>query len=72
MYVQDDMWKGIPLLHVYDNSMNEQSPIVIFLHGFQSAKEHNLHYAYQLVQKGIRVLCLMPIYMVCEVKIYLR
>ncbi|HWK22482.1 MAG TPA: prolyl oligopeptidase family serine peptidase [Ureibacillus sp.] len=56
MYVQDDMWKGIPLLHVYDNSMNEQSPIVIFLHGFQSAKEHNLHYAYQLVQKGIRVI----------------
>ncbi|KGR73678.1 prolyl oligopeptidase family serine peptidase [Ureibacillus sinduriensis] len=56
MYVQDDMWNGIPLLHVYDNSMDEQTPVVIFLHGFQSAKEHNLHYAYQLVQKGVRVI----------------
>ena len=56
MYVQDDMWKGIPLLHVYDNSMDEQTPVVIFLHGFQSAKEHNLHYAYQLVQNGVRVI----------------
>ncbi|PYF06538.1 prolyl oligopeptidase family serine peptidase [Ureibacillus chungkukjangi] len=56
MYVQDDMWKGIPLLHVYDNSMNEKTPVVIFLHGFQSAKEHNLHYAYQLVQNGVRVI----------------
>ncbi|HWL13351.1 MAG TPA: prolyl oligopeptidase family serine peptidase [Ureibacillus sp.] len=56
MYVQDDMWKGIPLLHVYDESMNEQTPVVIFLHGFQSAKEHNLHYAYQLVQNGVRVI----------------
>ncbi|MFC7685650.1 serine aminopeptidase domain-containing protein [Ureibacillus sp. GCM10028918] len=56
MYVQDDMWKGIPLLHVYDNSMNKQTPVVIFLHGFQSAKEHNLHYAYQLVQNGVRVI----------------
>ena len=36
--------------------MNEYSPIVIFLHGFLSAKEHNLHYAYQLVKKGIRVI----------------
>ena len=28
----------------------------IFLHGFTSAKEHNLHYAYNLAKKGIRVL----------------
>jgi fermentation-respiration switch protein FrsA (DUF1100 family) len=56
MHVQDDMWKAIPLLHVYDDSMDEHSPVVIFLHGFQSAKEHNLHYAYQLVQKGVRVI----------------
>lgn len=56
MLVQEDMWKGIPLLHVYDNSMSDHTPVVIFLHGFLSAKEHNLHYAYQLVKKGVRVI----------------
>lgn len=29
---------------------------MIFLHGFMSGKEHNLHYAYNLVEKGVRVL----------------
>ena len=56
MYVEDDMWCGIPLLHIYDHSMTKETPVVIFLHGFQSGKEHNLHYAYQLVKKGIRVI----------------
>lgn len=31
-------------------------PVMIFLHGFTSAKEHNLHYAYQMAKKGLRVL----------------
>lgn len=56
MIVQEEKWQEIPLLHVYDESFNEHCPIVIFLHGFTSAKEHNLHYAYQLVKKGIRVI----------------
>ncbi|TSI04243.1 prolyl oligopeptidase family serine peptidase [Lysinibacillus sp. BW-2-10] len=56
MFVQNDMWSEIPLLHVYDDKMDEHTPVVIFLHGFQSAKEHNLHYAYQFVKKGIRVI----------------
>ena len=56
MHVQDDMWQGIPLLHVYDNDMDEHTPVIIFLHGFLSAKEHNLHYAYQLIKKGVRVI----------------
>lgn len=56
MIVQDDMWQGIPLIHFYDEKMDAQTPVVIFLHGFLSAKEHNLHYGYQLVKKGIRVL----------------
>lgn len=34
MHVQDDMWQGIPLLHVYDNDMDEHTPVIIFLHGF--------------------------------------
>jgi uncharacterized protein len=47
---------GIPLLHVVkDSDKNEKTPFVIFVHGFTSAKEHNLHYAYLLAEKGIRV-----------------
>jgi len=56
LIIEEEVWKGIPLIHFYDEKMNEHSPVVIFFHGFQSAKEHNLHYAYQLVRKGIRVL----------------
>lgn len=51
------MWNEIPLLHVYkEEHKNDQIPVVVFLHGFTSAKEHNLHYAYQLAEKGLRVL----------------
>ncbi len=35
---------------------DKELPVVIFLHGFQSAKEHNLHYAYNMAKKGLRVL----------------
>ncbi|MGM9951551.1 MAG: prolyl oligopeptidase family serine peptidase [Lysinibacillus sp.] len=54
--VQKENWGGIPLLHVYNEEMQEDAPIVVFLHGFMSAKEHNLHYAYNLVEKGMRVI----------------
>ena len=55
--VQNEKWGNIPLLHVY-NEINKDSkvPVAIFLHGFTSAKEHNLHYAYELADKGLRVL----------------
>lgn len=57
MKVDHEIWGNIPLLHIYDEeTVNEKTPVVIFLHGFTSAKEHNLHYAYQLVNKGVRVL----------------
>lgn len=56
MIVQREVWNDIPLLHVYNEQMNEHSPVVIFLHGFLSAKEHNLHYAYQLATRGVRVI----------------
>ncbi len=52
-----EIWEGIPLLHVApDDAADTELPMVIFLHGHMSAKEHNLHYAYQLADKGIRVL----------------
>jgi fermentation-respiration switch protein FrsA (DUF1100 family) len=46
----------IPLLHIVNHSLRDKkTPFVIFVHGFTSAKENNLHYAYYLAEKGIRV-----------------
>lgn len=56
MLVTNEKWGSIPLLHIQHEETKENAPIVIFLHGFESAKEHNLHYAYQLVNQGIRVI----------------
>jgi uncharacterized protein len=55
--IKQEKWKGIPILHAApEETFHEKLPTIIFFHGFTSAKEHNLHYAYQLAQKGIRVL----------------
>ncbi|MFS0688455.1 prolyl oligopeptidase family serine peptidase [Sporosarcina sp. 179-K 8C2 HS] len=57
MIVKEENWSNIPLLHIVDETMeNSKLPAVIFLHGFTSAKEHNLHYAYNIAKKGFRVL----------------
>lgn len=57
MIVKEEKWHNIPLLHIVEEQYIEKEiPVVIFLHGFTSAKEHNLHYAYNLAKKGIRVL----------------
>lgn len=46
----------IPVLHLAKKDLfHEPLPFVIFEHGFTSAKEHNLHYAYLLAEKGFRV-----------------
>ncbi|MGM0874590.1 MAG: prolyl oligopeptidase family serine peptidase [Bacillota bacterium] len=46
----------IPLLHIVNHSIKDKkNPFVIFIHGFTSAKENNLHYAYYLAEKGMRV-----------------
>ncbi|QGQ44640.1 prolyl oligopeptidase family serine peptidase [Metabacillus sediminilitoris] len=47
---------NIPLLHIVNHSEKDKKiPFVIFIHGFESVKENNLHYAYYLAEKGIRV-----------------
>ena len=56
MIVNREEWGNIPLLHVYNKEMTSKNPVVIFIHGFKSAKEHNLHFAYKLVEKGVRVI----------------
>ncbi len=57
MEIREEQWGPVPLLHVVDKQQeSSQMPVVIFFHGFTSAKEHNLHYAFNLAKKGIRVL----------------
>ena len=62
MYIQREKWGNIPVLHMYNETMSETTSTVFFLHGHLSAKEHNLHYAYQLVKQGIRVILPDAIY----------
>ena len=46
----------IPVIHAADKKlMDERLPFVIFVHGFESLKEKNLHFAYYLAEKGFRV-----------------
>lgn len=56
MIIQNEKWANISLLHIFDKNFKKDTPVVIFLHGFMSGKEHNLHYAYNLVKQGIRVI----------------
>lgn len=57
MKVVHEIWEGIPLLNVAaENRFTDALPTVVFFHGHMSAKEHNLHYAYQLANKGMRVI----------------
>jgi fermentation-respiration switch protein FrsA (DUF1100 family) len=54
--VEKDKVENIPLLHVVkENEKLEKLPLVIFIHGFKSVKERNLHYAYLLAEAGFRV-----------------
>ncbi|MGK7378635.1 prolyl oligopeptidase family serine peptidase [Planococcus sp. 1R117A] len=57
MIAEHEVWNEIPLLHVYPEGRKDESlPTAVFFHGHMSAKEHNLHYAYQMAEKGMRVL----------------
>jgi fermentation-respiration switch protein FrsA (DUF1100 family) len=55
--VENKRIKNIPLLHVVKGEVQQDKlPLIIFIHGITSAKEHNLHYAYLLAEKGFRVI----------------
>ena len=57
MIIKEEQWGTIPILHIVEDEFKEQDvPVVIFHHGFTSAKEHNLHYAFNLAKQGVRVL----------------
>ena len=54
---------NIPVLHLSEQeTFHKELPLVIFIHGFESAKEHNLHYAYLMAEKGFRVVLPDAIY----------
>ncbi|WP_232718624.1 esterase [Bacillus sp. FJAT-45037] len=56
--VKNETYSSIPVLHVVraDQNHNNKLPTIFFLHGFTSAKEHNLPIAYMLADKGFRVI----------------
>jgi uncharacterized protein len=46
----------IPVLHIVkQKQFSDKMPLIIFLHGFTSTKERNMHYAYLFAEKGFRV-----------------
>ncbi|MGG5253297.1 esterase [Neobacillus sp. SM06] len=54
--IEKERIEGIPLLHVAEHDARWQKlPLIIFIHGFTSVKERNLHYAYLLADAGFRV-----------------
>ncbi|WP_026574506.1 alpha/beta fold hydrolase [Bacillus sp. UNC438CL73TsuS30] len=55
--IEREYIKDIPALEVVKKEIHQESlPTIIFIHGITSAKEHNLHYAYLLAEKGFRVI----------------
>lgn len=54
--IENKIIEQIPVLHIVRKKyLDTKLPFVIFVHGFTSAKENNLHYAYHLAEKGFRV-----------------
>lgn len=54
--IEHKVIREIPVLELARQEIKgELPPFIIFVHGFTSAKEHNLHYAYLLAEKGFRV-----------------
>ena len=57
IHIEKEYWHDIPILIVVDSSKKQQPlPVLTYMHGFTSAKEHNLTIAYLMAEKGYRVL----------------
>ncbi|MBA2874897.1 alpha/beta fold hydrolase [Thermaerobacillus caldiproteolyticus] len=55
--IENEKIAQIPVLHVVkEEKKQEPLPLIIFVHGFTSAKEHNLHFGYLLAEAGYRVI----------------
>ncbi|AEH48971.1 prolyl oligopeptidase family serine peptidase [Parageobacillus thermoglucosidasius] len=54
--IEKEIVAQVPVLHVVKQEKKEgRLPFILFIHGFTSAKEHNLHFAYLLAEAGYRV-----------------
>jgi uncharacterized protein len=61
--VEKSLLNNNPFLHIVKKSIQPKKlPLIIFTHGFTSAKENNLHYAYLFAEKGFRVILPEAIY----------
>ncbi len=55
--IEKERIETIPLLHVaHQDTRWQKLPLIIFIHGFTSVKERNLHYAFLLAEAGFRVI----------------
>jgi uncharacterized protein len=77
--VEKDTLKDIPFLQIVKKDLEKESlPLIIFVHGFTSGKENNLHFAYLLAERGFRVILPEAVYhgereqILNEKEIYLR
>lgn len=61
--IEKEQIGSIPLLHIVNQEKRSQKlPLLIFIHGFTSVKERNLHYAYLLADAGFRVILPEAVY----------
>ncbi|WP_182200051.1 alpha/beta fold hydrolase [Paraliobacillus salinarum] len=57
IHINKQYWADIPILIVEEEThVNKPLPVITYMHGFTSAKEHNLPLAYMLAEKGYRVI----------------
>ncbi|WP_117170871.1 prolyl oligopeptidase family serine peptidase [Paraliobacillus sediminis] len=57
IHIEKELWHDIPILVIVDSEKKKQPlPVLTYMHGFTSAKEHNLPFAYLMAEKGYRVL----------------
>jgi fermentation-respiration switch protein FrsA (DUF1100 family) len=55
--IKNEKIANIPMLHVVkEENQRKPLPLIMFVHGFTSAKEHNLHFGYLLAEAGYRVI----------------
>jgi fermentation-respiration switch protein FrsA (DUF1100 family) len=55
--IQNEIIAKVPVLHVVKGEKQKEAlRLIIFVHGFTSAKEHNLHFGYLLAEAGYRVI----------------
>ena len=54
--IKNETIAAVPALHVVKADLDHKIlPTIFFFHGYTSAKEHNLHVAYLLAEKGFRI-----------------